>query len=93
MSKFDELERKIRHYRWLKDIKEDYENLVGFIQQSKTFTIEGFVYRVNGGDSHNRELNPHRPIPAKCLLAGLEAALDGIEKELAKLYEELKEWL
>lgn len=93
MSKFDELEHKVRHYRWLRDIERIYTEMLDLINKEKEyFTIEGFSYSARG-DTETFDLNPHRTIPYVYIRDGLEAARDNIRKELSECEQELKEWL
>lgn len=93
MGKFEEIERKMLHYRWLKEIADDYEKMINLIDREKEyFTIQGFTFTARG-DAQTFCVNPHRSIPYQFIRNGLSAELDNLGKEIASLEEELKEWL
>ena len=93
MGKFEEIERKMLHYRWLKEIADEYEKMIDLIDREKEyFTIESFTFTARGY-AQTFCVNPHRTIPYQFIRNGLLAELDNLGKEIASLEEELKEWL
>lgn len=93
MNKFDELEQKVRHYRWLQGIADNYENMLKLIDREKDyFTIYGLTYAARG-DTNNFQVNPHRTIPYKFIYDGLKVALETINTEIAECEKELKDWI
>lgn len=93
MSKFDDLEQKIRHYRWLKEIADNYDSMLKLIDREKdSFTIYGLIYAARG-DTRSFQVNPHRTIPYKFIYDGLKAELEIINAEIAECEKELKGWI
>lgn len=93
MTKFDELERKVRHYRWLQGIAAEYEDMLKLINREKDhFTIEGFSYSARG-DVRNFNVNGHRTIPYTFIRDGLQAELNNINIEIAECEKELDGWI
>lgn len=91
--KFDELEQKIRHYRWLKDIAESYQDMVHLIERERdNFTINAFSYSARG-DGTVFQVNPHRTIPYKYILDGLKAELETINAEITECEKDLQGWI
>ena len=92
MTKIDELENLIRHYRWLESIAKDYEGILEIIDREKDyFTIRGFSYSARG-DARKFALNCHRTIPYTYIRDGIQSALDGIISELKECENKLKEY-
>lgn len=92
-TKFDELQDKMRHYKWLCDIAHEYKSMIDCIEREKEcFRIYGFSYAARG-DVRTFNVNPHRTIPYSYIKDGLSAALADVEKEIAEKEIELKEWL
>ena len=93
MSKFDDLEQKIRHYRWLQGIADNYESMLKLIDREKDyFIIYGLTYAARG-DTTNFQVNPHRTIPYKYIYDGLKAELEAINAEIAECEKELQDWI
>ena len=91
--KFDELEQKIKHYRWLKEIAEHYNDMVSLIEREKDhFKIEAFSYSARG-DARVFQANPHRTIPYKFILDGLKAELETINAEITECEKDLQGWI
>lgn len=93
MSKFDELEKKVRHYRWLQDIAEEYKGMIDLIEREKEyFTIQSFSYSARG-DIRKFQVNSHRTIPYSYIRDGLKAELETINAEIAECGKELEGWI
>ena len=92
-TKFDELQDKMRYYKWLCNIAHEYKSMIDCIEREKeSFVIHGLTYSARG-DVTTFNVNPHRTIPYSFIKDGLSAALADIEKEIAEKEIELKEWL
>lgn len=93
MTKFQELQNKMRHYKWLCDIAHEYKSMIDCIEREKEyFVIHGLTYSARG-DVTTFNINPHKTIPYSYIKDGLSAALANVEKEIAEKEIELKEWL
>lgn len=93
ITKFDELENKMKHYKWLCDIAREYKSMIDCIEREKEhFIIYNISYAARG-DLRTFSVNPHRTIPYSFIKDGLSSALTDIEKEIAEMEIELKEWL
>ena len=93
MTTFEKLRERIDHYRWLNGIAQEYRRMINLINANgEFFTIYGFSYATNG-DVVSFNVNPHRTIPYSFIKDGLEAALNGVEKEMKEMEIELKDWL
>lgn len=93
MTKFQELQNKMRYYEWLCDIAHEYKSMIDCIEREKEyFVIHGFSYAARG-DVRTFNVNPHKTIPYSYIKDGLSAALANVEKEIAEKEIELKEWL
>ena len=84
----DELQAKVRHYRWLEEIKREYEDMLGLMEREKDyFTIQSFTYTARGDSTpfpktSTYQLNPHRSIPYTFIRDGLKAELETICREI-----------
>ena len=93
-SKFEILKAKIEKYETLQDIAKRYRNMIALIDREKGyFRVEGFSYCARGPVQDFDINSYYAPIPDEIIRNGLQAALDEIEKKIAKLKEELKDWL
>lgn len=88
-EKINDIEEKVRKYRWLKGIAEQYEEMAEKIERQKDyFKIIGITYE-NRGESRF-SFNPHRPISCTFILDGINDALDGVRKEIDELEQEIE---
>lgn len=93
MAHFEKLKHKLDHYKWLCDIAESYQDMIGLLDREKDyFTIYGFSYAARG-DSTSFRVNPHRTIPNKYIKQGLEEILKRVQQEIQEIEVELKDWL
>ncbi|MBQ8708852.1 MAG: hypothetical protein IJ523_12260 [Succinivibrionaceae bacterium] len=89
--KFEEIEKKVSNYRWLKEIAESYRKMIVLINREEDyFSIHSMEYSARG-DVEKLNINCHRSIPPKYIRAGLSEALKGIEQEMEQISKELKE--
>ena len=87
--KIEDIEEKVRSYRWLKDIADNYRNMIATMEREKDcFRLYKFAYATRG-DTEVFDINPHRSIPVSYLQAGINDALRGIEDEMRQLASEL----
>ena len=97
----EELQRKIRHWRWLEEIKQEYESMIKMIDHEKDyFTIRSFTYTTRGdarsfpaNDTYTSkfQINPHRSIPYTFIRDGLKAELETICQEIEDCKREIEQ--
>ena len=91
ISEFDELEKKVRHYRWLQDVAKVYKDMIDLIEREKEyFTIQSFSYSARG-DVRRFQVNSHHTIPYTYIRDGLKAELETINAEIAECEKELED--
>ena len=93
ITKFDELQDKMKHYKWLCNIAREYKSMIDCIEREKEYFIIYNISYTARGDIRTFKVNPHRTIPYSFIKDGLSAALADVEKEIAEKEIELKEWL
>lgn len=92
--KFYELQEKMQDYEIMQSIAKEYKTMIRRIDNEKDyFNLFGIRYAARS-DLQNFELNNiYAPFPTNIFRDGLQAALDKLEKDIAELENELKEWL
>ena len=91
MSKIEELEEKIRTYRWLQGIEKKYKDVLAQIEKDKdAFRLSEFVYD-DGRGTTRVELNSNRSMPYTYIRDGIQVALAQVTKEIADLEKELNQ--
>ena len=91
--KFEELEKKMESYRWIRAIADEYRQAIQMIEAEKEyFRVEEILYSARS-DTRQLHINCHRTIPYTFIRDGLNAAYANVLIELGELEEQLKEWL
>lgn len=92
IEKFEMLEQDIRHYRWLKEISERYQQMIDLIEREREhFIICGFSYEARS-EPVSFNVNPHRSIPYTFILDGMKAALGDVNKEIAEYEKKIDDY-
>ena len=90
MATIDDIERKIKHYRWLQGFAKQYEDFIDLIEREKDYLqIHRIEYSAREDSTHKFNLNPHRSIPNEYIRNGLQVVLYKIKSEMEEIEEEL----
>lgn len=87
--KYEEIEKMVSEYCWLRDIADNYRRMIACMEREQGyFRLYNLEYSARG-DVEKFNINPHRSIPVKYLIEGLGVALSGIEEEIKQLKSKL----
>ena len=90
LENLSSVEEKVRRYKWLKGIIDEYEQMIKLIEsEGDHFRLCSFSYSARG-DEQKFEVNPHRTIPFTFIRDGLKEALARISEEMEQIEKELQ---
>ena len=92
--KIEELENKIRKFRWLQEVADKHRDMIKTIRENEeTFTVGSIGYSVIiGGMQDYQHFNVcmYKNIFTRYVKEGLSASLGSIEKEMEELRVEIE---
>ena len=90
IQEIEEKANKIRAYRWLEKIKQDYLDIIDRIErEGDYFIVRGIVFSARG-DIENFDINSHRSIDSRFIHDGLMEAVQKLDEEISQLKEDIE---
>ena len=90
IQEIEEKANKIRTYRWLEKIKQDYLDMIARIErEGEYFIVRGIVFSARG-DTEKFDINPHRSINSRFISEGLMGAVRKLDEEISQLKEDIE---
>jgi len=76
---------QLRHLRWLEEIRKEYAAMTKYIENNgDSFCIIGIGYECRS-EGQRFEVNPHRTLNNKYIIAALCEAVENLDQEIADL--------